>query len=140
MRTNEFAPDKIVGAIILLLSLCGTCLGIGLTGLGAAVGIGGVTGGLASGQPEIAGGSAIGAGVLGVVGVVIAALYGINIVAAIGIMKGVRWGFVLGAVLTGLATLTSLSGADGFLSVLPSAASCAYCVLRLTGKIGPRVE
>ncbi|HVL38657.1 MAG TPA: hypothetical protein VM328_04620 [Fimbriimonadaceae bacterium] len=124
-----YDTDKIVGIVLIVLSLCGAMCGSLMLGVGALIG-----GASAGFLPVAAAG-----GIAAVVGGVILATSLLNIGAGIGIIKSQRWGFLLACVLTGisiLAVLIDLSGMS-FLALAANAGIFVYCFMRLTGRLGP---
>jgi|GEM_PF-1752574 len=135
---SNFVADKVLGALVIALSSCGLCAGLGAMGIGGLVGAASVGAAGRSGMPNPAAGAGVGA-LIGFIGFAIAAIYAINIAGGIGMIQGRRWGFMLTAILSGLGFLISLSGATGFLDSVPNLAICIYCALRLAGNVGPRI-
>lgn len=70
------------------------------------------------------------------IGVVMMLCYGLNTFAAIAVMRGRRWGYLMAAILLGITAFGSLSGSSGYLTTLPEAAACVYLALRFAGQIG----
>lgn len=126
--SNDFVWDKVVGIVMMITNLCcaGTviALAMGATALGFAGGLGGA---LAVGS------------VAGILALLIAGSAILSIAAGYGVMQSQRWGFILGAIVFGLAALSNGSTGNG-ISVGLDLVAAIYCVLRLTGNVGPRVR
>lgn len=82
--------------------------------------------------------------VAGLFGVSFALVGGILVVHAAlsiavgwGMFKSAKWAFILGAVLYGIGLALNLIGFS-ILGILISGALFTYCLLRLTGNLGPR--
>ncbi|MCL6624157.1 MAG: hypothetical protein K6T17_06005 [Fimbriimonadales bacterium] len=127
---GEFLADKVIGIILIVLSVLGgicICPGMSLAGLGA----------LGAGEVgAIAGGALAGLGAA--TGFIVIVLSAVGVAIGYGIMKGLRWGFLVGAILSGISVVFSLVGFN-VLGFLLNGALCAYCILRLTGRLGPPV-
>ena len=137
---QEYANDKIVGIIIMILSLCGVVIG----GL-AVVGGGFIAAGGAAAANTANNGAAVptaaAGGMVAIVGIVLLVLSFMSIAIGWGIMKSLRWGFLVGSIVYGInmvLNLMSLNQSRGILGLLIGAALFAYCVMRLTGKLGPK--
>ncbi len=140
VNQTDYRPvDKIVGIILAVLSLCGVLCG-GLIAAGSGMlGAFGISQARQAGAQDTAPIAFIsGAGLL--VGLSIATLYLLNVAGAIGVMKSARWGFILTAIMSGLAALASLGGQTLWLDSLPNLAACVYCILRLNGTLGPKPD
>ena len=139
-----FTADKIIGIIIMVLSaVCGLC---GLVGAGILGAVGASLPGMAAsggqGAPTTqeaaaaAGLLGMGAAVFAVIVIVVSAL---NIVSGYGIMKSARWGFLFSAILNGVWILFNLPNfVANIIGIIFSAAILVYCILRLTGNLGPK--
>jgi hypothetical protein len=138
--TDFRAIDKVVGIILAIFAACGTLCGGALMLGGGALGTLIATSGAAGSRGESAMGGAIAGGVLFAIGAVIFACYLLNILGAIWVMNSQRKGFILTAILTGINALAALSGATLYLDILPTIAACVYCILRVSGNLGPKPE
>jgi hypothetical protein len=61
----------------------------------------------------------------------------VNFIVGLGIMKSAKWGFLFGSIWNGLGTVLNLVSIN-ILGLLISGGLLAYCVLRLTGQVGPK--
>jgi hypothetical protein len=135
-----YANDKVIGIIIMVLSLC-------FVGLGSMMMLGGgvlaASGAAASADPAIqkASSDAAAAGVTGAVlmvaSVIMIATGFLGVAIGYGIMKSLRWGFIMGTVVYGLNLLGTFQSRN-MISLVIGAALFAYCLMRLLGKIGPK--
>lgn len=135
--TDYRSIDKVVGIILAVFSLCGTLCGgiMVVAGTTAAS----YFGSQAASNPETKGSllpAALVGGGAAVVGLIIFGCYMLNVLGAIGVMQSRRWGFILTAIFTGINAMAALSGTTLFLDILPTAAACIYCILRLSGNLG----
>jgi hypothetical protein len=138
---TSFVADKILGIFIIIGAVC-----CGLVGL-AAAGIIGLAGGFA-GQAMTEGGAtaqeaAAATALFGLGGVAVAVIVMVisatNLAVGIGILKSARWGFLLGAIVNGIWFLMQLpSLGENIFSAMFSLGVVVYCVLRITGNLGPR--
>jgi hypothetical protein len=133
-----YPNDKPVGIVIMVLSACGVIAG------GLALGGGGLlaAGGAASANTSTgAGGAAVAGGLVMILGVVILIVSLLGFAIGYGIMKSLKWGFMVGTIVYGLnslANLANLSGGKGILGLAISVALFIYCFMRLTGRLGPK--
>lgn len=131
---GEFLADKVIGIILMILSALGvvggicTAAGMSMIGLGAAVSGGG--------EEAVAGGALAGLGA--VLGLIVIAWSAVGIVTGYGIMKSLRWGFLVGAILSAISVVFALVGFN-ILGFLINGALFVYCLLRLMGRLGPPV-
>lgn len=125
---NDYAFDKVAGLIAIVTNFCCGALvmvlagGLALFGTAAASLPGFVVGSLVGLIAILVGGSAV-----------------FGIIAGVGIFQGRRWGFLLGAIVFGLAALLNGLGSGNAVGFIIDAGLCAYCVLRLAGNVGPKV-
>jgi hypothetical protein len=136
-QTDYRSVDKIVGIVLIAYSMCGVLCGGLIAGGGSLLAAVGVSQARTASEAAPLG---IMGGLVAIFGFILLAAYVLNIAGAIGVMKSQRWGFVLTAILTGITALCSLSGSTGFTNTLPDAAACIYCILRLNGTWGPKVD
>ena len=126
---NDSALDKVMGLIAIVTNLCcGVLVGLFATG---AVLVGTFTGALP--------GFLVG-GFVGLIGILIGASAILGAISGVGMFQGMRWGFTLGLVVFGLATLLNLLGGGNVGGVLIEGALAVYCYMRLAGKTGPPVK
>lgn len=126
---NDSALDKVVGLIAVVMNLCCGVL-VGLFATGALL-VGTFSGALP--------GFLVG-GFVGLIGILIGASALLGIAAGVGIFQSMRWGFTLGLVVFGLATLLHLLGGGNVGGIIVEGALAVYCYLRLAGKTGPPVK
>jgi len=127
-----FPADKGVGITIIVLSSCGLlAAGIIILGGGAMASMGGSLNG--RNAQELSTG---GLGVAAVGGILLVTTL-ISMAAGIGVMKSAKWGFILGAVIYGLSLLGNLVRVN-IIGLVIAGSLFTYCVLRLTGKQGPK--
>jgi len=141
---STYATDKVLGIIIMILSGCFVVLGgLGFLG-GGFLAAGGAAGAASAGGTNAAGTAAaagVGGAAIMIASAVLVIVALIGFAVGYGIMKSLRWGFLVGAVLYGLNALYNLSQmghANGILGLLISAGLCVYCIMRLTGNLGPK--
>jgi hypothetical protein len=130
---GEFLADKVIGIILIVLSVLGVLGGICIAAGMSLAGLGAMG---AGGEEAIAGGALAGLGAA--VGFMVIIWSAVGIVIGYGIMKGLRWGFLVGAILSAISVVFSLVGFN-ILGLLINGALCAYCILRLMGRVGPPV-
>src|SRR5437588_641466 len=129
---GAYQTDKVLGIIIMVLSVCGVIgggmafLGGGLLAAGGATAAAGTAGSNAAGSAALAG---AGGAFLMIISVVLIISSLIGFAVGYGIMKSLRWGFLVGAIVYGLNTLLQLFGlshptAGGVLGLLIVAALC----------------
>ena len=139
---QQYQTDKVLGIIIMVLSACGAIGGImGLAGGGllAAAGAG------AAGQAGNAQGAAVaaaGGGILMLLSVFLIIQSVLGFAIGYGIMKSLRWGFLIGTIVYGIGLLIQIvgvtkSGAQGLIGLVIGALLFGYCFMRLTGRTGP---
>lgn len=128
MNNSDFVWDKVAGLVAIVINICCVAFVAGLASIFAAVGL------TAGAVPGLAAGAIVGVVLMLVIGSSV-----LGVVAGFGMLQGKRWGFLLGAIVFGLATLSNLSGGNG-LGVGLEAALMIYSILRLTGNVGPRLE
>lgn len=139
---GDFIADKVIGIIMIIFATCGLFAGIMIMAGGGM--LGSLIASEAAKQPNVSASDAQAAA--GLFGLGFAFLGGLILVASIvsiingiGIYKGAKWGFILGIVLNGINVLLNMSaGPVGFFSAAINIALLIYCVLRLTGNLGPR--
>ena len=71
-------------------------------------------------------------------GIGLALLAILDVVWIIGTWRGRRWSFWTHGILNGLGVVPSLALGANHLSLIIPSAICIYCVLRLTGNVGPK--
>jgi len=126
---NDSALDKVMGLVAVVTNLCcGVLVGLFATG---AVLMGTFSGAVP--------GFLVG-GLVGLIGILIGASALLGIAAGVGMFQSMRWGFTLGVVVFGLATLLNLLGGGNVGGVIVEGALAVYCFLRLTGKTGPPMK
>ncbi len=130
---EEFLADKVIGIILMVFSALGVLCGIFIAAGMSLVGLGAATEG---GEGAAAAGALAGIGA--VAGFVVIIWSVVGIVIGYGIMKSLRWGFLVGAILSGISVVFSLVGLN-VLGFIINGALCAYCILRLVGRLGPPV-
>jgi hypothetical protein len=130
---GEFLADKVIGIILIVLSVLGVLCGIFIAAGASFLGVGA----LSAGKEEAIAGSAL-AGLGAAMGFITIIWSAVGIAIGYGIMKGLRWGFLVGAILSGISVVFALVGFN-VLGFLINGALCAYCVLRLMGRVGPPV-
>lgn len=143
-RANEvvgvYSYDKVWGIVIIVLTGLGACGSLFLGGLGAAVGTVGA-GSLATGANGTADGRAAaaavgaGGGLLAMIGFIMAAVFVAQLVGGIGILKSLRWGFLVTGGFAALGVLLSLVHLN-IIGIILHGGFLAYCAMRLTGKLG----
>jgi hypothetical protein len=128
---TPFDADRPVGIIVILMHVCCMFIGIGLAGLLSAVGLG--IGAQAQPGPETA--------VLGVtfaaIGFLLFGLSCLGVICGWGIFKSRKWGFWIGVIVFGMATMADLSGGATAAGAILHVGAFIYCLLRLIGKLGP---
>lgn len=134
---NRYETDRIVGAIMLGLSLCGAC---GIATLGGLVGLffGTATKSI---PPDFRTNSAVHTALPLFIGAVMFLMFAVcllNAIISIGVMKSSRRAMLWASFTTGLGAALSLTGGDGFVGVLPNLVFCIYCIMRLNGNLGPK--
>lgn len=130
--SGEFAADKVIGIILMILNTCGVLGGLMLL-LGAG----------ALGPTIEVEGKAISTAGLGLLGGIVLVMSALGIVVGYGIMKSLKWGFIGGAVVFAINTISNVvqlrdAGAQGMIGLVIAAAGAVYCILRLTGGLGPK--
>ena len=132
-----FTADRAVGIIIMVLFACCLVFGITLTAGGGlfsemfeqAVAQEGAT----ADEAAMVGMMGIGAVV---VGIFIMVMSGVSIAIGWGVMNSARWAFILGTIWFGIFALLNLVQLSPGI-VFPGA-PLVYCILRLTGTVGPK--
>lgn len=136
---QDFVADKVIGILIMVLSVCGVIGGVmvmaGMGMLAAATSQAAQQGG------QDAAGAAAAAGMFGMTGAIlgfaIIAMCVVSIAVGFGIMKSAKWGFVLGSIWNGIGTVLNLVSFN-VLGLLISGAILTYCILRMSGNVGPK--
>lgn len=140
---SVYTADKVLGIIAAVLGGgCNCVIGAGLVGLGAFGGaIVQQTATDPSVSPQDAQNAAAAVSAFGAMGGLVGGLLILvaigSIAGGIGMFKGLRWGFLITAILQGLAFILNLVSMNIF-GVLICGALTVYCVLRLIGKVGPQ--
>jgi hypothetical protein len=144
MATNSSnnVGDKVIGIIVILLSVCGVLFGAAvMAGLGiiaAAIGSSGASAPAGSADAAAAGAAAGLFGMAGaVLGGVVIVMSLVSVVIGFGISKSAKWGFWLGALWYGLWSIVNVLGFN-LVGLVVSGLLLTYCILRLTGNVGPR--
>lgn len=129
---GEFLADKVIGIILIVLSVLGVLCGIFIAAGASFLGVGA----LSAGKEEAIAGSALaGLAAMGFITIIWSA---VGIAIGYGIMKGLRWGFLVGMIRWGISVFFAVLGFN-VLGFLIDSALCAYCFLRLMGRLGPPV-
>jgi hypothetical protein len=134
-----FPTDKVMGIILIVLSALGACGSLVLVGVGGFFGAAGVTAGSAQGgTAAVAGG-----GLLMVLGIFVLAICVLEIVAGTWIIKSLRKGFMVVAVLGAAGLLLNIitgamSHQFNFFGLGTGLIFPIYSVLRLMGQVGPK--
>lgn len=130
--SGEYAADKVIGIILMILNGCGVIGGM-LILLGAG----------ALGPTVEVEGKTIATAGLGLLGGLVLLMSAVGIILGYGIMKSAKWGFIGGTVVFALNTISNVvqlreAGGQGVVSLAIAAAGAVYCILRLTGSLGPK--
>jgi len=146
--SNVYPNDKVVGILIMVFAaICNVAVGfLGVIGGGVlAAGGASAAAGAASNTGAAGAGAAtgvVGAGIM-VLSVILILMGVVGLAVGYGIMKSLRWGFLVGTILYGLGVLNSLAGLSrggigGIIGLLIVVALFVYCLMRLIGKLGPK--
>lgn len=136
---EPYQTDKILGIIIMVLSVCCTVAGgAAMAGMSMLAGMGaaGAASEGGAGSGEAAATAAAVGGVAAFIGIILLVTGLLGVATGYGIMKSLKWGFILGAVVYGLNTVANIASFN-IIGLVISGALLAYCVMRLTGKLGP---
>lgn len=125
---TDFVWDKVAGIVAIVINICCVIAVTGLASLLAAVGL------AAGSLPGLAAGAFV-----GIVMIAAVSLSLLGVIAGVGMLQGRRWGFLIGAIVFGLAALTN-GGGGNTMGVLIEAGLAIYCLLRLTGNVGPKIR
>ncbi len=136
---GEFVADKVIGILVIVLSscvlVCGVSIAAGLGLIGAGIFGAARGGGVGAAEAATAG------SIVGLTGVALGGLLivssGISILIGWGISKSAKWAFLVGAVWYGLGLVANFVQFN-VLGLLPTAGLLVYCVLRLSGSLGPK--
>jgi hypothetical protein len=122
--SSKHPADLPIGIIIIVFS------GLAVLGSLALIGLGGAT--------TVAGGgtavSAVGGGVA-IIGMILLAVSVINIIGAVGILKGARWGFMITGIMSAISVILDIVHLQ-IVGLIIAGACAAYCFMRLTGQLG----
>lgn len=135
-----YQTDKVIGIIIMVLAICGAILsGIVVLGGGVLAAAGGAA--ATNANTDAAKAAGMGGGLLMILGVVMLISCLVSLAVGYGIMKSLRWGFMLGAVVYGIQVILNIfslaRGGTAVIGLVIAIALLVYCVMRLTGKTGP---
>ncbi len=135
---QPFVPDLVIGIILIIFSACGIIAGLFLGGMSAVVATNSAE--IASGGGITAGDARTAGGIMGLLSIFVVVICVLQIIVAVGIIKGARWAFIAAIVLNAISVITSLINfqTQNILSIVISAAMIIYCSMRLTGNLGPK--
>ncbi len=121
---SKHPADLPIGIVIIVFSGLAILGSIALIGLGGAVGVAG-----AGTTATAVGGS------VALIGMILLAVSVINIIGAVGIIKGARWGFMITGIMSAISVVLDIFHLN-ILGILISGAVAVYCFLRLSGQLG----
>jgi hypothetical protein len=138
-QPEKFGGDLAVGIILIVLNAFGACFGgLALAGGGILAGAGknmniqDAQGRQITGEAaQTLGGMAMIVGIILLIGSVL------SIIGAVGIIKGIKWGFTLTFVMGVLMVLGSVVPTN-IIGIVLGLFGAVYCGLRLFGNVGPK--
>jgi hypothetical protein len=138
-QPEKFGGDLAVGIILIVLNAFGACFG------GMAIAGGGILAGAgknmdikdaAGNQMSSQTAQTLG-GVAMIVGIVLLIGSVLSIIGAVGVIKGLKWGFTLTFVMGVLMVLGSIVPTN-IIGIILGLFGAIYCGLRLFGNVGPK--